>query len=200
MIKTIIFDIGNVLADFRWKDFYIDKGYSGEVLERLCNATVGGPDWFEYDRGVLTDEEMLKRFIKNDPEMEPVIREALSDTRDMVRMRDYAIPWIQELKDKGYQVLFLSNFPEKLRHECEDELIFVSYTDGGIFSYEDKVIKPEATIYLLFLHRFGLKAEECVFLDDSKRNIDGAAALGFNTILFTDRESALLELKALGVE
>lgn len=200
MIKTIIFDIGNVLADFRWKEFYMDKGYSGEVLERLSKATVGSPDWCEYDRGVLTDEEMICRFIKNDPEMESVIREALEDTTDMVRMRDYAIPWIQELKGKGYQVLFLSNFPEKIRWECDKELAFVPYTDGGIFSYEDKVIKPGAEIYLLFLHRFGLKAEECVFLDDSKRNIDGAAKLGINTIHFTDRESALKELKALGVE
>ena len=200
MIRTIIFDIGNVLADFRWKEFYMDKGYSGEVLESLCNATVGSPDWREYDRGVLTDEEMLKRFIKNDPEMEGVIREALADTKDMVRMRDYAIPWIQELKEKGYQVLFLSNFPEKLRWECDEELAFIPYTDGGIFSYEDKVIKPGTEIYLLLLYRFGLKPEECVFLDDSKRNIKGAAELGINTILFTDRESALLELKKLGVE
>ena len=50
------------------------------------------------------------------------------------------------------------------------------------------------------ISKSGLKPEECVFLDDSKKNIDRAAELGFNTILFTDRESALLELKALGVE
>lgn len=200
MIKTIIFDIGNVLADFRWEEFYRDKGYTGEVYERLAKATVASPDWCEYDRGVLTDEEMLNRFIKNDPEMEDVIREALADTKGMVTMRDYAIPWIQELKSKGYQVLFLSNFPERIRWECDDALKFVPYTDGGIFSYEDKVIKPGTEIYLLLLYRFGLKPEECVFLDDSKRNIDGAAKLGINTIHFTDRESALAELKALGVE
>ena len=45
MIKTVIFDIGNVLADFRWREFYTDKGYTGEVLRRLEKATVESPVW-----------------------------------------------------------------------------------------------------------------------------------------------------------
>ena len=200
MIRTIIFDIGNVLADFKWREFYIDKGYTGEVLRRLEKATVESPVWAEYDRGVLTEEEMLNRFIANDPGIETEIRDALADTTGMVIMRDYTIPWIKELKGKGYQVLYLSNFPERIRWECASALEFIPYTDGGIFSYEDLVIKPGIEIYLLLLYRFGLKPEECVFLDDSKKNIDAAAELGINTILYTDRESALLELKALGVE
>lgn len=200
MIRTIIFDIGNVLTDFRWQEFLTEKGYSGEVYERLGKATVQSPDWCEYDRGVLTEEEMLNRFVENDPGIEKEIREALRDTKGMVTIRDYAIPWIKELKSKGYQVLYLSNFSAKIRRECADSLEFIPYTDGGIFSYEDYVIKPRTEIYLLLLHRFDLKPEECVFLDDTKQNLDAAAELGINTILYTDRESALVELKKLGVE
>ncbi len=200
MIKTIIFDIGNVLTDFRWREFYKDKGYDDELLERLGKATVQSPDWCEYDRGVLTDEEVLKRFISNDPKIENEIRAALADTNGIVTGRDYAIPWVKELKDKGYQVLYLSNFSAKIRRECADALEFIPYTDGGIFSYEDYVIKPGVEIYLLLLHRFGLKPEECVFLDDTAHNLEVAAELGINTILYTDRESAVLELKKLGVE
>lgn len=200
MIKTIIFDIGNVLTDFRWREFYKDKGYDGELLERLAKATVQTPDWCELDRGVLTFEEVLKRFISHDPEIEDEIREALADTHGIVTGRDYAIPWVKELKSKGYQVLYLSNFSAKIRRECADALEFIPYTDGGIFSYEDYVIKPGVEIYLLLLQRFGLKAEECVFLDDTAHNLEVAAELGINTILYTDRESAVLELKKLGVE
>lgn len=200
MIRTIIFDIGNVLTDFRWEAFYKEKGYSGEIYERLGNATVLSPDWCEYDRGALTDEEMLNRFIENDPGIEQQIRDALKDTKGMVTKRDYAIPWIKELKSKGYQVLYLSNFSAKIRRECADSLDFIPYTDGGIFSYEDYVIKPGIEIYLLLLYRFGLKPEECVFLDDTQKNLESAAALGINTILYTDRESALEELSKMGVE
>ena len=200
MIRTIIFDIGNVLTDFRWKDFFAEKGYTGEVYERLCKATVTSPDWCEYDRGVLTEEEMLNRFVENDPGIEKEIREALRDTKGMVTPRDYAVPWVKELKSKGYQVLYLSNFSAKIERECADSLGFLPYTDGGILSYKDYVIKPRPEIYLLLLHRFGLDPDECVFLDDTQQNLDAAAEFGIHTILYTDRESALAELVKLGVE
>lgn len=51
MIKTIIFDIGNVLADFTWREYYESMGYTGERLERLADATVRSEQWNEVDRG-----------------------------------------------------------------------------------------------------------------------------------------------------
>ena len=59
MIRTIISDIGNVLSGFAWYDFYKSKGYSEEMVERLAKATVGSDVWKEYDRGVLSEEEIL---------------------------------------------------------------------------------------------------------------------------------------------
>ena len=70
MIRTIISDIGNVLSGFTWYDFYKSKGYSEEMVERLAKATVKSDAWKEYDRGVLSEEEILNRFIANDPELE----------------------------------------------------------------------------------------------------------------------------------
>ena len=79
MITTIIFDIGNVLADFTWEAHYRSFGYSEEILERLANATVKNPLWNEYDRGVMSDEEIVQSFIERDPGIEKEIREALRD-------------------------------------------------------------------------------------------------------------------------
>ena len=58
MIRTIISDIGNVLSGFTWYDFYKSKGYSEEMVERLAKATVKSDAWKEYDRGVLSEEEI----------------------------------------------------------------------------------------------------------------------------------------------
>lgn len=110
MITTIIFDIGNVLADFTWEAHYRSFGYSEEILERLANATVKNPLWNEYDRGVMSDEEIVQSFIERDPGIEKEIREALRDKGSMVVRNDYAIPWIQKLQEKGYRCLYLSNF------------------------------------------------------------------------------------------
>ncbi len=199
MIRTIIFDIGNVLADFTWEAHYRRFGYTGEKLERLAKATVKSEAWNEYDRGELSGEEIIQKFIDNDPELEADIRRCLASVEGMVVRNDYAIPWIEELKRKGYQTLYLSNFSERAAEECAKALDFLPHMDGGILSYQDKVIKPMPEIYQLLIERYGLVPEECVFLDDTQKNLTGAEALGFHTILFRNQEQAREELKKLGV-
>lgn len=200
MIRNIIFDIGNVLADFCWEAFYRGLGYEGEVLERLGRATVKSPVWNEMDRGVWSEEELVEGFIRNDPAMEPEIRRIFQNVHGMVSRREYAVPWIRSLQEAGYRCYYLSNFSYKAHTECADALDFLEYMDGGILSYQDKVIKPQREIYQLLLDRYGLKAQECVFLDDTEKNLPMAEELGIHTILFQDREQAMEELKGLGVD
>lgn len=200
MITTIIFDIGNVLADFTWEAHYRSFGYSEEIFERLANATVRNPFWNECDRGVLSDEELLQGFIKNDPGIEKEIRETQHDKSTIVSRNDYAIPWIQELKKKGYRCLYLSNFSRKAHKDCAAALDFLPYMDGGILSYQEKIIKPMPEIYQLLIDRYGLVPEECVFLDDTQKNLDGAEKFGIHTILFQNQAQAVEALRKLGVE
>ena len=51
MITTLIFDIGNVLAGFTWKEHFERFGYDEEMVERLAKATVKNQVWNEFDRG-----------------------------------------------------------------------------------------------------------------------------------------------------
>lgn len=200
MIHNIIFDIGNVLAGFDWESFILSFGYSQEEKDRIAKATVKSSWWHEFDRGSIAEEEIIQGFIENDPPMEAAIRRLMANTHGIVVRYDYAIPWIKELKEKGYRVFVLSNFSEKSARECEDALDFLPYTDGGILSYQDKVIKPQPEIYELLLKRYGLIAGECVFLDDLQVNLDGAERFGIHTILFKNRLQAVEELKKLGVQ
>lgn len=199
MITTIIFDIGNVLADFTWKEHYESFGYDDAMVERLAKATVMSPMWNENDRGVMTTEELLQAFVGYDPEIEQDIRKVLDDVKTMVVRNDYAIPWIQDLKSKGYRVLYLSNFSEKAEKDCAYALDFIPYMDGGILSYQEKVIKPMPEIYEILIKRYGLAPEECVFLDDTKANLDGAEKFGIHTIHFRNQAQAIEELRKLGV-
>lgn len=200
MITTLIFDIGNILADFIWEEYYRSFGFTEEILDRLAKATVKDPMWNEYDRGVMTDEEVLQGFIDNDPGIEREIRLTLKDVGAMVRRNDYAIPWIKELQGKGYRCLYLSNFSEKARKECAASMDFLPYMDGGILSYQDKVIKPMPEIYQLLIDRYQLVPEECVFMDDTLRNLEGAEKFGIHTIHFKNQAQAIEELRKLGVD
>lgn len=200
MITTIIFDIGNVLADFTWKEHYRSFGYDDEMVERIAKATVMGPVWGECDRGAMETEELIQAFVDSDPEIEEDIRKVLSNVATMVSRNDYAIPWIQDLKSKGYRILYLSNFSEKAEKDCAAALDFIPYTDGGILSYQVKVIKPMPEIYELLIKRYELSPEQCVFLDDIKVNLDGAEKFGMHTILFQNQAQAVEELRRLGVD
>lgn len=69
--------------------------------------------------------------------------------------------------------------------------------DGGIMSYTVHLAKPDPAIYQTLLDRYGLKAEECVFLDDTVRNVEAAQALGIVGIVVTSQEQAKKELETL---
>ena len=64
MIKTVIFDIGNVMVDFCFRQFIARTGYQEEILDRIEKATLGSGFWNELDRGVMSYEEVLSKFIE----------------------------------------------------------------------------------------------------------------------------------------
>lgn len=199
MITTVIFDIGNVLAEFAWKPFVEELPFSEEIKHRIVKATVLSPLWNELDRGEQTTEELVDGFVQNDAEIEKEIRYFFENISGIIRRFDYAIPWITELKNAGYQVLVLSNFPELIRGKCAKALDFLDHVDGGILSYLERVIKPDSPIYELLIQRYGLEPQACVFLDDKEENLTVPGSMGIKTVLFSTKSKAILDLEKLGV-
>lgn len=199
MIRNIVFDIGGVLADFRLKEFLAGKGFDMPMMKRLLKASVMSPYWEKFERGELTEEETLKGFASIDPEIEPELERAFSSVEGMLTSRDYSIPFINSLKANGYRVFYLSNYSKKAYDECGESLGFMPYMDGGLVSFRVGRTKPDPEMYRLFLEEYGLRAEECVFIDDTAKNVDVAKQMGFEGIVFTEYEDLIPELERLGV-
>ena len=72
--------------------------------------------------------------------------------------------------------------PVSYTHLCAEALNFLPAMEGGILSYKEHLIKPEPEIYQLLLKRYGLKAEESVFLDDTLKNVEAAEEQGIHGI------------------
>jgi putative hydrolase of the HAD superfamily len=68
-----------------------------------------------------------------------------------------------------------------------------------ILSYLVGSSKPEEAIYREVLKRSGLKAEECLFVDDLAANIEAASKLGMNTIHFVGIQDLKQRLAAFGI-
>ena len=110
MIKNIVFDIGNVLAAFRWKEYIAELGYEGEMADRLARATTLNKMWYEVDRNVMPVNDIIEGCIASDPEIEPQIRHFFADRRRLVMEYDYSRGWLEELKNRGYRIYLLSNY------------------------------------------------------------------------------------------
>lgn len=197
MIRNVILDVGNVLVDYCWKKHLNSFGFSEEIAKRVAAATALSEDWDEYDRGVLTDDEVLNRFIENDPGVEKEIRMYVENLSGVIEVYPYAEQWIRDLKAQGLHVYILSNFGEKCYNDCGSKMDFTGLVDGAVFSWREKVIKPDDAIYQCILRRYQLIPEECVFFDDREVNVEGAKRNGIHGIVFEDQAQANGELAAL---
>ena len=196
-INTVIFDIGGVMVGLGRLHFFEQFGYSPQMCERLLSSTMKSPHWKELDRGVLTDEEVIDRFVKDAPELETEIRRSMENVHGIVYRLETSIPWIEELRESGRRVLYLSNYSMKVANDNEDAMDFLSHMDGGLLSCDYKVIKPDPAFYMILIEKYGLEPSECVFLDDLEDNLAAARSLGIRTILVKDHEQAAADLKAL---
>lgn len=197
MIKNVVFDIGNVLIDFSWRNTMRDCGIKEENLERIAKATVMSPNWNELDRGVLSEDEILEKFVESDPEFEDDIRRFFARVTESMPPFDYSENWLGSLRRRGYKVYLLSNFSNYNFNVNVPRYTFLKETDGKIISYLYKCVKPERKIYEILLDKYSLKADECVFIDDREDNIEAAKALGFNGIVFKSYEDASKKLNEL---
>lgn len=199
-IDTVVFDIGNVLTDFAWEGFLKAKGYDDAMIKRIAKATVESDDWVEYDKGELTNDEIVERFVENDPEIAEQLRDAFQNIDGIILKREKTIPWIKALQAAGYKVLYLSNFSKQALTGCPDAMAFIEETDGGILSYRDHVVKPFPEIYHLLEERYDLTPEKTVFIDDTPVNIKTAREIGWKGIIYKDYDQTVAELLEMGVK
>ena len=197
MIKNIVFDIGNVLVKFQPDQAMRELGIAEEKIPKMAQATYLNPIWGELDRGVIPEAEVIDEMVKVAPEYEVEIRLFFKDGKDkVVKTYPYSKKWIQELQERGYKVYLLSNYPANYfeLHE-RTQLDFVPFVDGKIISGMVKMVKPDADIYQCLFDTYGLKPEECVFLDDRLENIEGGEKLGMKGIVFESYEDAKAKLE-----
>lgn len=201
MIKNIILDVGRVLVAWQPKQKMKEWGYSEETIAVLSKALFDSGVWNEADRGVLNDDEFIAYAVSYAPSYEKEIRYFWEHVDEAIWQLPYTMEWIRAMKKAGYGVYILSNYGSWTYGKTKDDaLSFLSEVDGAIFSYEVKQIKPNPDIFQSLFTKFSLVPEECVFLDDLAKNIEGAKAVGMHGIVFTGLEDGLKELQKLGVE
>ena len=109
MIDTVIFDIGNVLVDFCWEEYVQSFGYLQTIEEAVSFAVFQSGVWQEYDKGILTDEEIVNLMVQKAPKCEKEIREVNKNFKGCIKAFSYSENWIQTLNSQGIHTYYLSN-------------------------------------------------------------------------------------------
>ncbi len=197
MINTVIFDIGGVLIDFDWEGF-IHRLFPGreELITELDAAVWGNRRWDRLDAGD-EPEEVFAAIIEHAPNHEKELRQVFANVGDTLKSRPATPIWINDLKSRGYRVLYLSNYSRYVMKCNPDVLDFVPLLDGGIFSCDVRAVKPDRRIYEIITEKYGLNPSECVFIDDLERNVEAGKNFGFHGIQFVTLRQAQEDLNKL---
>ena len=179
MIKNIIFDMGGVLIDYNpEKALYgiFDKETADILLKEIFRNQL----WADKDRGIVTPEEIMK--IKKDAIPEAVyekVCEMVDNFYPYMPVFEQMYDFVKSLKENGYGIYLLSNASSDF-HIRREGIPALSLFDGVLISADYKLLKPEKEIYEALYKEFNLKPEECFFIDDVQKNIDGARATGMD--------------------
>lgn len=196
--SIVVFDIGNVLLDWDPRHLYRrvfdDHARMEWFLSEVCT-----PAWnVEQDRGRSFAEAVAER-IALFPDMAAEIR--AYDERWLETLAGAiqgSVDILQRLRAAGVPNYAITNFSaEKFVDACL-HYPFLTGFDGVIVSGQEKLLKPAHAIYHLLFDRYGLQAGDCVFIDDSEKNVVAAREVGMHAIHFTAPGPLRDDLAALG--
>ena len=185
MIRNIVFDMGQVIVRFD-PNYFIDREGITDADDRklIINELFLSVEWTQMDAGTLTEATAEPSILRNFPErLHEKVRHLLYNwayPRELVPgMEDV----VKQLKDAGYGIYLLSN-ASVAQHDYWPLIPVSGYFDGKLISCDVKVVKPCPEIYRLFIAKFRLKPEECLFIDDATANVAAAIACGWQGIVF----------------
>lgn len=190
MIKNLLFDLGGVIMDirrdnciaaFRELGMAHPEEFLGEYVqsgpfEGIENGSVSAPEF----------RDEIRRAIGN-----PSLTDSQIDTafqRFLIGIPRRRLEELRRLHGR-YRLYVLSNtnpimWNDKISSEFRQEGHDVDYYfDGIVRSYEARSMKPDPEIFRFAERTLGIRPDETLFLDDSQKNLDSAAALGFHTLL-----------------
>jgi 2-haloacid dehalogenase len=199
MSKAVIFDIGQVL--FRWdlRHLFAKLIADPAELERFV-TTVITPEWhFQSDAGRPLDEMVAER-IAEYPEHETLIRAySVRFNETIPGPVEGMIALVEELHDAGVPMFVITNFGHEFWHQFRPtQPVFERFRDI-VVSGTEKMAKPDPAIYRLALERFGLTADEALFIDDRADNIAGAESVGIVGHVFRDAAATQDWLRGQGL-
>jgi 2-haloacid dehalogenase len=180
-IKNIVFDFGGVLIDWNpryfYKNVFRDNSEMEFFLKEICNS-----QWNMKTDAGLSFSEATKELQNQYPKYRSEIELYHMNWEKMISGEIIENTGLLEILKAKYRLFGLTNWSAEAFPVAFEKYSFFKHFEGIVVSGQVRMVKPNKDIYELLLTRYGLKAEESLFIDDNAANIQTAKELSFLTI------------------
>lgn len=193
-VKNVVFDVGRVLIDFNYVDFFTLLNRHGAEISTEADFVIR-VGLLEYEKGKLTSAHFLGRLQSllrcplPEEELEAAWIGLFSPVPAMLELAT-------ELKSVC-GVFLLSNTSELHWQHLQSAYALNECCHDLLASYEIGALKPEPGIYRAVEKRFDLVPATTLFIDDRQENVAGAQACGWQGHWHRDRKETIAKLKQL---
>lgn len=196
--RIVVFDIGNVLVRwdmrFLFKNVIADSAELDAFLRDVCTMQWHGT----LDAGA-TYAAAIAHLSARFPHYADLI--ALYDSRWQETISgaiEGSVEILQALRAAGVPNYAITNFPAEKFDETCARFPFLGGFDGVVVSGRERIVKPDPAIFRLLLDRYGLKAADCVFIDDNPANVEAALKAGMAALHFESADKLARDLRVFG--
>ena len=197
-IRALFWDVGGVLLSNAWdheerdlavEHFLLNKTEFEDLHKELVPA---------FEEGKLALDGYLDRVIFHQPRT--FTREEFKQFMfSLSKPKAQSLELARSLAQK-YVMSTINNESRELNEYRIQSFGLAEIFDVFVSSCYVGLRKPDERIYRLALDLTQHKPGECCFIDDRAGNIEGAAKIGFATVLMKDPQQLRRDLQALGVE
>lgn len=198
---NVIFDLGGVLIDWNPRYLYRKLFHDETAMEQFL-ADICSPEWnLTLDAGRPFAEAVAELGSQHPHERERIEAYHLRWLEMVAGPIEPTVRILEELDKRGVPLWALTNWSTETFALVRSDRTY-SFLDRfrEIFVSGDlRMIKPDPAIFRHTVEAIGVSAANCLFIDDSAKNVAAAAAGGLLTHHFTAPDRLRIDLQRLGL-
>jgi FMN phosphatase YigB (HAD superfamily) len=199
VIRTLLFDMGNVLVHFS-HDRMCEQigalcGHAGSELRQILIDS--GWQW-DFERGLVTPDEFHQWF-ESKFQTKVDLQVLAHAASDIFTLNTPIVPVLDELKSRGHRLVLMSNTSIFHYEFVRQQFQVLDRFDDFVLSFEVRALKPQPEIYEAALKKIGCDAPDCFYTDDIVQYVDQGRKHGLDAEVFTTVDSLKHQLATRGV-
>lgn len=186
MLKTIFFDLGNVLVFFSHSKMFMQiADCTGLTIDQVKQILFEENAQILYEKGILDSAALFRIFQSRSPKSFN-LQDLLYAASNIFTPNTALWPIAEQLKQQNYRLILLSN-----TSECHFNYVYAHYPilrlfDDRILSFEVGALKPDSKIFFKALSQAHCNPDECFYTDDIPEFVASARKVGLDSEIFID--------------